>query len=109
MTGFSSEYRQPTLQTQEILSYEDESQALVAFCQAEINTEMWVPISLIKASQSNDNRINESPKAVPAYLVKDRQSGKPKLLLIEGNHRYYGLLEKGVTQIKVIKKANPEY
>jgi hypothetical protein len=71
-----------------------------------------VPISILEVSQEHDGRVNESPKPIPVYITTSKKAetkGKIVLRLIEGHHRYYGLLEKGETHIMVQKQRNPEY
>jgi hypothetical protein len=71
-----------------------------------------VPISMLEPTQKHDGRVNESPKPIPVFMTtsrKDETKGKVVLRLIEGNHRYYNLLEKGETHIMVEKSRNPEY
>lgn len=92
--------------------FETEQEVIEKYKLVPFEGTITVPISMIETSQEHDGRVNESPKPVPVYITTSRKEetrGKIVLRLIEGHHRYYGLIEKGATYIVVQKKRNPEY
>jgi hypothetical protein len=92
--------------------FESEQEVIEKYKFIPFGATISVPISMIEPSQEHDGRVNESPKPVPVFMTtskKEATKGKIVLRLIEGNHRYFGLLEKGAQHIVVEKKRNPEY